>query len=311
MSSLDFESLSVAKREYLTPQILSLHLQRSDKSALPAYRGGAHIYIQISGQLCRAYSLCGDPAQRDHYEIAVKLEPCGQGGSKALHQMATPNATLQVSAPYNMFELADDAPHHLLVGGGIGLTPLVAMAHQLSHEGAPFSLYVASSNPVNMPFQKLLERQNWSVEVCPNPRQLLDIASCLKTLPTGTHVYCCGPTGFIDRVRAQCSNVPLACWHEERFSTSEPISNTGFELYLSESERLLRVEPGASMLATVKQAGIEVESACEQGICGSCVVPWCDGEPVHGDQCLDDEERSEYIALCCGSCRSNRLTLEL
>ncbi|WNL41637.1 PDR/VanB family oxidoreductase [Halomonas sp. PAMB 3264] len=311
MPSLDFEPLTVIKREYLTADILSLHLQRPSKSALPAYKAGAHIYIQISDQLCRAYSLCGDPAQRSHYEIAVKLDPYGQGGSKALHQIATPNATLQVSAPYNMFELVDHAPHHLLVGGGIGLTPLIAMAYQLSREDTPFSFYIASSNEIDMPFRQLLDQKSWPVELCTSPRKLLDVASRLKTLPTGTHVYCCGPTGLINSVRDQCSDVPLAHWHEERFNADEPVSTTAYELYLSESDRLLHVKPGSSLLSAVREAGIHVESACEQGICGSCVVPWCDGDPVHGDQCLDDEERAEYIALCCGSCRSDRLTLEL
>ncbi|MGE6607038.1 PDR/VanB family oxidoreductase [Halomonas sp. NPDC076908] len=311
MPSSDFEFLTVTKRELLAPQILSLHLQRADRSILPPFTAGAHIYVQINDQFQRAYSLCGNPANRRRYEIAVKLEPEGRGGSKALYQIAQQGVQLKVSPPCNVFELSEDAPHHLLVGGGVGLTPLIAMAYQLSAERRPFTLLVAAPSVVELPFKELLMHSSWPVEICRNPRQALDVAAYLNKLPTGTHVYCCGPEGLIKRVSAQCCHLPKNCWHEERFSANEKQVFKGFELYLSESDRTLQVEAGNSMLVTLKQSGIYVESACEQGICGSCVVPWSDGEPVHRDQCLDEDDRREYIALCCGSCRSERLTLEL
>lgn len=311
MFPAQFNPLRIAAIDMLTPDVMRLRLQHPEGELLPSFEAGAHVQIQINEQYCRAYSLCSNPADLSHYEIAVKRETFGRGGSQALHTLASPGAELAASAPSNLFALEPTAAHHLLVGGGVGLTPLMAMAYQLAAQGRPFSFVVAVSSAGCSPFVEQLTASGWPVQLVHNPRETLDMQGLLATLPALTHVYCCGPEGLMDRVRAQCAGLPAEQWHEEAFAGSETAVQSGFQLHLSESGLDIDVPAGGSMLAALRQAGVAPETNCEQGICGSCVVAWSDGEPVHGDQCLDDEDRSEYIAICCGSCRSPRLTLAL
>lgn len=311
MFSAEFNPLRIAASDMLTPDVMRLRLQHPQGDQLPPFEAGAHVQIQINEQYCRAYSLCSNPGDLSHYDIAVKREMLGRGGSQALHALARPGGELAVSAPCNLFALAPQAEHHLLVGGGVGLTPLMAMAYRLAGQGLPFSFVVAVASSGGSPFAAQLAVSGWPVELVHNPRETLDISRTLAALPANTHVYCCGPQGLMERVRTQCAGLPADQWHEEAFAGSETTVQSGFQLHLSNSGVNIEVPAGSSMLAALRQAGVAPETNCEQGICGSCVVAWCDGEPVHGDQCLDDEDRSEYIAICCGSCRSPRLTLAL
>jgi vanillate O-demethylase ferredoxin subunit len=311
MFSAQFSPLRISALDMLTPDVMRLRLQHPQGKLLPPFEAGAHIQIQINEQHCRAYSLCSNPADLSHYDVAVKREALGRGGSQALHALARPGVELPASAPRNLFSLAPNAEHHLLVGGGVGLTPLMAMAHQLATQGLPFSFVVAVSSAGSSPFGAQLAASGWPVELVHNPREALDMTRLLAALPAQTHVYCCGPQGLMSRVREQCAGLPAEQWHEEAFVCSETSVQTGFQLHLSDSGLDIDVPAGSSMLAALRQAGVALETNCEQGICGSCVVAWSDGEPLHGDQCLDDEDRSEYIAVCCGSCRSPRMTLAL
>ena len=311
MFSAQFKPLRITAREMLTPDVMRLRLQHPAGEQLPPFEAGAHVQIQINEQHCRAYSLCSNPSDLSHYEIAVKCEALGRGGSQALHRLAHIGGELPASAPNNLFALAPNAEHHLLVGGGVGLTPLMAMAHQLAAQQQSFSLVVAVSSTGSSPFVEQLAVSGWPVELVHNPREALDLQGLLATLPAQTHVYCCGPEGLMQRVREQCAGLPAEQWHEEAFVGSETSVQTGFQLHLSDSGLDIDVPAGSSMLAALRQAGVAPDTNCEQGICGSCVVAWSDGEPLHGDQCLDDDDRSEYIAVCCGSCRSPRLTLAL
>ncbi len=311
MLPVEFSPLLVTSCRMLTPDVMWLRLEHPDGAILPEFRAGAHVQIQINEQYCRAYSLCGDPAQRGHYEVAVKLEADGRGGSESLHRLARSGVALAVSAPSNLFALASDATHHLLVGGGIGLTPLIAMAHELTSQRQPFTFVVAASSGGALPFADLLKSDEWPIEVVTSPRTQLNLQARLATLPLGTHVYCCGPEGFMNSVRDQCALLPAGHWHEEAFTATQTNAESSFELHLSESGVTLDVPAGGSIIAALRQAGVPIDTACEQGICGSCVVPWRDGEPLHGDQCLDEEDRREYMAVCCGGCRSARLTLAI
>lgn len=311
MFSVQFNPLRIAACEMLTSDVMRLRLQHPTGESLPPFEAGAHLQIQINEEHCRAYSLCSNPADLSHYEIAVKCETSGRGGSQALHALARIGVELPTSAPNNLFALAPKAAHHLLVGGGVGLTPLMAMAHQLAAQGLPFSFVVAVSSTGSSPFIEQLAASGWPVELVRNPRETLDMNALLAGLPAQTHVYCCGPQGLMTRVREQCAGLPAEQWHEEAFAGSETSVQAGFQLHLSDSGLDIDVPAGGSMLAALRQAGVAPETNCEQGICGSCVVAWSDGEPLHGDQCLDDEDRSEYIAVCCGSCRSPRMTLAL
>ncbi|RBW43579.1 oxidoreductase [Psychromonas sp. B3M02] len=308
----------ISEVEVLTGSICRYRFVSLHGDALPSFSAGAHIEVVINDDFTRAYSLCSDPSDAAaYYDIAVKREDHGRGGSKAFHQLAEIGSVFTISSLNNYFPLSETAEHHLLIGAGIGLTPMLAMAHTLTAQHKAFTLVACASGEANLPFSAQLSSQPWSVQLCLSGRAEFNFAALLANLPKKVDVYCCGPNGFIELVKDQCvvsshDPLPLEQWHEERFTPiSTPADSDSFELYLRQSEQRISVVTGESMVDALHKAGIKVDTVCEQGICGSCLVEWSDGEPIHRDQCLEDTERDEYIALCCGGCHSQSLTLEL
>lgn len=308
-----FIPLQITQRKQLSHDVILLKLQSPDAHELPEFTAGAHIDIQINESLRRSYSICSSPSERHYYEIAFKQYPKGRGGSIALYERAHIGHIFPVSHPRNLFELSPKAPHHLLIGAGVGLTPLLAMGYQLDQDKQSFSFIIYESDKHPSPFREQLTPFNWAIDYVSNPCQQSDLSEYFNKLPEQTHIYCCAPQPLMEQLNRQCQNLPSITWHQEAFASQSThlISDDSFELYLSLSDQRLRVAPGRSILATLTEAGIEIDSACEQGICGSCLVPWRDGEPIHRDQCLDEEEREQYIALCCAGCRSKSLTLDI
>lgn len=300
------------QKNTLTSNIVLFRFEAVAGEHLPSFTAGSHIEVQITPKITRAYSLCSPPSLSSvYYEIAVKREKDSKGGSIAMHDTIEVGTVLTVSTPQNYFPLIENASHHVLVAGGIGLTPIIAMAHKLSEINAPFTLVISASSEDELPFLDQLNTSNWSVYKHLSGRQHFDLSTLLHELPDDLHLYCCGPHGFIDTVREQCQALSEGHFHKEYFSAVASNDHAAVELYLSESHVRVSVVEGTSMISALRQAGIEVESVCEQGICGSCVVPWRDGDPIHNDQCLESNEQEKYIALCCAGCRSPNLTLEL
>lgn len=305
-------SVRVVKKEQISAQIIRYRLVDDNGGDLPAFDAGAHIELDIAPGMTRAYSLCSDPScARQYYDIAVKLEPEGRGGSQTLQREAKEGSVYSISAPKNYFALEPTASHHLLIGGGIGVTPLMAMAYELHAKQQPFTLVVCTKAGAPMPFAAELVASQWPVQHFSAGRDKLDFSSLLADLPADLHAYCCGPDGLMAAVKASC-NLSDAQWHQESFTPIESaVSDHNLQIYLSASDQRIEVAQGESMLDAVRGAGFEIETVCEQGICGSCLVAWRDGSPKHNDQCLDDSERQEYLALCCAQCDSATLTLEL
>ncbi|MEP3350817.1 MAG: PDR/VanB family oxidoreductase [Marinomonas sp.] len=302
----------VTQKAALTPEVTLFRLEPIEPKALPAFTAGANVEIEISSAITRAYSLCNAPEDSPaYYEIAVKLEAESRGGSLAMHKEVFVGTELTISVPQNYFPLVKKADHHLLIGGGIGLTPIMSMAYSLSEQQASFSLIACAPSEEKLPFSKTLDASDWQVRKHLSGRENFDITALLNDLPENLHVYCCGPNGFIDMVRQQCLTLPENHFHEEHFAPITNDTESDIELYLSESDLHISVPAGSNLVHVIREAGVEVDTVCEQGICGSCVVPWKDGQPIHHDDCLEPEEREEYLALCCAGCQSSKLTLEL
>ncbi|KAF1023514.1 MAG: Phenoxybenzoate dioxygenase subunit beta [Paracidovorax wautersii] len=311
----------VVQTTWHTPEVIGLSLQALDGRPLPGWQAGAHVDLHLPGELVRAYSLCGVPsAQPGRYDIAVKREPMGRGGSQAVHQLRA-GSELQVGAPRNLFALADEPCHHLLLGGGIGLTPLVAMAHTLHQQGRDFTLVVYARSRELLPLRTILENAAWRDRVHVH----LDDAGhgtapsdWLARAPAGCHVYFCGPAGFMDHLREAARHWPAPRVHFEYFGapqapagTAETAAASGFEVRLARQQIAIQVAPDQSIAQALQAAGMAVDTVCEQGICGSCVTPYLDGTPDHQDLCLSQEERASHLALCCSRCTSSHLTLDL
>jgi ferredoxin-NADP reductase len=304
--------LVVEGREFAADGVLALTLRHPLGEELPAWEPGAHVDVALGPDLERQYSLCGDPADRTVWRIAVLREPAGRGGSAHVHERMRQGDKVRVRGPRNHFALRP-APRYRFVAGGIGITPVLPMLAAAEAAGAEWTLLYGGRTRRSMAFTEELDRYGDRVTIAPQDETgLLDLASVLDDLPEGTLVYCCGPGPLLDAVEARC---PAGVLHVERFEAKvqETGQNTEFEVELARSGRTLTVPADVSVLDAVRDAGVEVLFSCTEGTCGTCETDVLEGDPDHRDSVLTDEEREagETMLICVSRCRGKRLVLDL
>lgn len=314
-------TLRVLRKTVEAEDICSFTLVAADGSALPAFSAGAHIDVQVPDGPVRPYSLCSDPADRSHWRIAVLREPASRGGSAGMHAAVQAGRLLQVGLPRNLFALEPGASSHLLLAGGIGITPLLAMAHSLAAAGTEFQLHYCTRSVARTAFLGELQRSSFAhrlhlhTDDGPQARRL-DLAALLATAPAGRHLSVCGPQGFMDAVlgAARAAGWPDDRLHSEAFTAAAADgAGTGFEVALQSSGRVIRVAPEQTVVQALAAAGVVVPVSCEQGICGTCLTGVVDGRPDHRDQYLTPEEQAacDQFLPCCSRAHSARLVLAL
>ncbi|MFI6931495.1 PDR/VanB family oxidoreductase [Streptomyces sp. NPDC050287] len=304
--------LVVEEREFAADGVLALTLRHPLGEELPVWEPGAHVDVVLGPDLERQYSLCGDPADRTAWRIAVLREPDGRGGSAYVHERLGQGDKVRVRGPRNHFALRP-APRYRFVAGGIGITPILPMLAAAEAAGAEWSLLYGGRTRQSMAFTEELRGYGDRVTIAPQDETgLLDLASVLDGLPEGTLVYCCGPGPLLDAVEARC---PAGALHVERFEpkVQEVGGNTEFEVELARSGRTLTVPADVSVLDAVRGAGVEVLFSCTEGTCGTCETDVLEGDPDHRDSVLSDEEREagETMLICVSRCRGKRLVLDL
>jgi vanillate O-demethylase ferredoxin subunit len=290
---------------------------------LPGYRPGAHIDVHLPGGFVRQYSLARAAAGPacERYVIGVKREPHSRGGSAALHERVREGDLLAISTPRNTFALRPEAAHHLLLAGGIGLTPLLAMAQQLARDGTAFTLCAFARSRRHLPFAAELAalgprvRLHFDDAAAP---EKLSLPALLAERSDGTHLYLCGPSGFMQAARAAAGHWPDDAVHVEHFAppaAADAGDGEPFTLRLARRGIDVAVEAGQSAVEALHDLGIDVPTSCEQGLCGTCVVDWHatdqGGEPEHRDHCLSASERRGKVALCCSRAKNGMLVVEL
>lgn len=297
--------------------VVVLTLELPDGDDLPAWTPGAHTDLLLGDGLVRQYSLCGDPADRRCWQVAVLLEPKSRGGSRFVHDELVAGAMLRVRGPRNHFALAP-AKSYLFVAGGIGITPILPMVAASEAKGAHWRLVYGGRTRASMAFRtELTERYGERVDIRPQDETgLLDLAGLLGSADSGTLVYCCGPEPLLAAVEAACGHWPSGSLHVERFSPKqfvEPVLQESFEVELAKSGMVLTVPPGRSVLRVVEEAGVTVLSSCTQGTCGTCETTVLAGVPEHHDSLLSADERAanDTMFICVSRSRSPRLVLEL
>jgi vanillate O-demethylase ferredoxin subunit len=309
----------------LTPEVSSFAFVHPAGRPLPAYEAGAHIDVHLPGGFMRTYSLARAPqhqapggAGEACYLIGVKREPAGRGGSAALHDRVRAGDLLPIGSPRNTFPLHAGARHHLLLAGGIGLTPLLAMAQQLARDGAPFTLCVFARSRALLPFANELEALGNAVRLHlddPAEPAKIDLSGLLGTPAPGTHLYLCGPAGFMQAALRAAAGWPEDAVHLEYFAPPEGEGAQGedqpFVLRLARRGIEVPVAADASAVDALHDLGIDVPTSCAQGVCGTCVVPWIGGEPEHRDHCLSATERRHKVALCCSRAKAGWLEVDL
>lgn len=312
----------VAARREEALDICGLDLVAADGGNLPAFTAGAHIDLHLPGGLLRQYSLCNAPGETHRYRIAVLRDPASRGGSATVHDHLRPGTELDIGAPRNLFPLDPSSPHHLLMAGGIGITPLLAMAERLGAEGVAFTLHHATRSRERTPFVAQLAAAPYAAQVHHHVddgpvAQRLDIAAALRAAPAGSHLYVCGPTGFMEAVLAEgrTQGWDEARLHREYFAAA-PVNHVNdgyFEIELASDGRVIAVKADQSALAALLAAGLDIPMSCEQGICGTCLTGVRSGTPDHRDQYLTPEERAanNQFLPCCSRALSPRLVLDL
>ncbi|MFF7277602.1 PDR/VanB family oxidoreductase [Streptomyces griseorubiginosus] len=312
MSDAYEAELVVARRESAADGVLALTLRHPLGEQLPAWEPGAHIDVVLGPGLERQYSLCGDPADRTGWRIAVLREPAGRGGSAHVHEQLGQGDKVRVRGPRNHFALRP-APRYRFIAGGIGITPILPMLAAAEAEGAEWTLLYGGRTRESMAFTEELSRYGDRVTIAPQDETgLLDLPSVLDGVPGGTLVYCCGPGALLDAVEARC---PAGLLHVERFAPKEQPEgeNTQFEVELAQTGTTVTVAPDVSVLDAVRASGVEVLFSCTEGTCGTCETDVLEGTPDHRDSVLTDEEREagETMMICVSRCRGKRLVLDL
>ncbi|MER6786797.1 PDR/VanB family oxidoreductase [Streptomyces sp. NPDC000658] len=312
MSDVHEVELVVERRESAADGVLALTLRHPLGEPLPAWEPGAHVDVVLGPGLERQYSLCGDPADRAAWRIAVLREADGRGGSAHVHEQVRQGDKIRVRGPRNHFALRP-APRYRFIAGGIGITPLLPMLAAAEAAGADWSLLYGGRTRASMAFTGELAVYGDRVTVAPQDEAgLLDLGPVLDALPEDALVYCCGPGPLLDAVEERC---PPGALRVERFQAKErpAAQEEEFEVELAQSGRTLTVAPGVSVLDAVRAAGVEVLFSCTEGTCGTCETDVLDGTPDHRDSVLSAGEREagETMMICVSRCRGKRLVLDL
>lgn len=289
----------------------------ADDALLPQFTAGSHLTVITPAGIRRNYSLCCGPEDRRRYQIAVKREANGRGGSRSMADDVAVGAHLMVSTPRNNFMLDRRAKSFLFVAGGIGITPILSMMRHLKAAGTvPFHLYYctrdaastafASELAIEFPGQFTLHHDGGDAT------QAFDFWPLFES-PTAAHVYCCGPRGLMEAVADMTGHWPSGSIHFESFGigAAAQAENTAFDVRLHSSGQVIHVAKELSILDALRAAGVTVRSSCESGTCGSCKTGLLAGEADHRDMVLGEHERASNVMVCVSRAKSSELVLDL
>ena len=314
-------AVKVQRKTLEAQDIASFELVRPDGSPLPGFSAGSHIDVQVPGGLTRQYSLCNDAAEKHRYRIAVLRDPVSRGGSAGMHDAVKEGDTLLISEPRNHFPLVH-AQRTVLLAGGIGVTPLLCMAQRLAQIGAEFEMHYCTRSPSRTAFRDEIAGADWAERVDfhfddGDAGQKLQLEEVLAKHDPGTHVYVCGPTGFIDWVVKTADRLGWAKdqVHLEYFGAA-PQDTTGdrpFQVKIASSGATYAVGAEETVVQALQKHGIEILTSCEQGVCGTCITRVLQGECDHRDLYFTDEEKSKHdqFTPCCSRAKSAVLVLDM
>ena len=290
-----------------------------DGSLLPTFSGGAHTVVEMKdGERTRLnpYSLMSDPSDRDAYTISVRRDDEGRGGSLFLHNNVKVGDEMVLSNPVNLFSLDLRAKKHLMIAGGIGITPFMAQIKQLDRTHGNWELhYSVRSEDLASYARDLTSEHPNDVHIYYNDQdQAIDLEHLLDGQPLGTHIYICGPKGMIDWVRGTAKELgwPREAVHYEEFLAPKP--GKPFQVKLAVSNKVIEVGEHESLLEAIERAGVDAPYLCRGGACGQCEtnVLECDGKIEHRDHWLEPDEHAsnEKIMPCVSRFTGKTLVLD-
>ena len=299
--------------------IKRFRFERSDGAPMPAFSGGAHVVVHMDDHGTRRlnpYSLMSDPQDRSGYDISVRRDDAGRGGSLFLHRHVQPGQLMEISYPVNLFPLDSRARKHLMIAGGIGITPFLAQIAQIGHLGGRFELHYAARNRDLGAYMDRLSAAHPDAVQCyfDDEQQVIDLTRALSMQPLGTHLYVCGPKGMIAWVLTTAARMgwPAHALHHEEFLA--PGTGLAFTAHLAASGKTITVGPSQSLLEAIEAAGVDAPYLCRGGACGQCEtnVLRCDGQILHRDHWLtpEDQAAGQKIMPCVSRFEGATLTLD-
>ncbi|MET0498367.1 MAG: PDR/VanB family oxidoreductase [Steroidobacteraceae bacterium] len=312
----------ISQRREEATDVSSFELMDPEGRALPLFTAGAHVDVQIGEDLIRQYSLCNDPSEQHRYVIAALRDTNGRGGSVALHDKFREGDFINVSEPRNHFPLAVEATRHLLLAGGIGVTPMISMAEHLARRDVDFELHYCTRTAARTAFAERIRQSSYADKAVFHhddgpDAQKFDAVKLLAQPSPGTHLYVCGPSGFMNHVlqAAKQNGWSDAQIHREYFAPAEQVTTPAgqFEVELASTGQVFVIPANKPIVEVLFENGIEISTSCDQGVCGTCLTRVISGIPDHRDSFLTDQEReqNDQMTPCCSRAKTARLVLDL
>jgi ferredoxin-NADP reductase len=304
----------VVERQVVAEGVVTLTLAAADEDVLAPVEPGAHLDLDLPGDLTRQYSICATTSE-GHWQIAILREPHSRGGSRYLHDSVLPGTVLRARGPRNHFALLP-ASEYLFIAGGIGITPLLPMIEEAERNGATWRLLYGGRSRSSMAFADRFAAVGDRVAVRPQDEfGLLELRAAFEQTGSDCQIYCCGPESLLNAVEELGAHAVPRKVHVERFSpksvtSSEP--DHDFEVRFNRTGCTRRVGPDQSIVTVAREAGIDVQTSCTEGICGTCETVVIAGEVDHRDSVLTPEEQAEntVMLICVSRARSRQLVLD-
>lgn len=311
-------ALNLLQRDEVATNIHRFVFESATHDDLPPFTAGAHIALQVPNGALRKYALCGDPADGTHYSILVRREDGGSGGTASLLDQARASTTFAAVPPVNDFELPRNAQNLILIAGGIGIAPIMAMVRQLAAEpGKSFKLYYLAHSRDAAAFRDELTTPELKGKVVihydgGSPDKYFDFWPVLETRKDRAHIYCCGPREMMEAVRDMSGHWPHTAVHFMSFvdAAAAKVDDKPFTVKLAKSGEVVEVPVGTTILEALRAAGHEAPSSCESGTCGTCRTKLLEGEADHRDLVLTDDERASNIMICVSRAKSPQLMID-
>ncbi|WJR76889.1 PDR/VanB family oxidoreductase [Bradyrhizobium sp. NP1] len=308
--------VQVAEIEECGRDIRAYTLRSLNRNHLPFAEAGAHIDLLLPNGLIRQYSLILAGRPTGDYRVAIKRDANSRGGSAYIHTDVRVGTVLAISAPRNHFPLDEDAPHSVLIAGGIGITPIFSMAHRLLSLSKAWELHYACRSRADVAFADEMPRgSNIHLHLDDESNgQYLDLSRIVARAPQGAHFYCCGPLPLMVAFEKAAAGIQDSRKHVEYFTPKEVVRpQGGFKVKLAKTGKVLTIPQGGSILDALKTAGVSVDHSCTEGICGTCETKVLAGVPDHRDSVLTPAERAanNTIMVCCSGSKSEELVLDL
>jgi len=315
-------TLRVVGKRIEARDICTFELSDPRGRALPPFSPGSHITVHVRPGLVRPYSLCNHPRETHRYLIGVLRVPASRGGSQAMHEQLREGDLIEIGAPRNHFPLASGARRHLLLAGGIGVTPILSMAEQLAETGEDFEMHYCARSAERAAFLGRLGGARFAGRIALHfsdgpPEQRFDPDATLARADADTHLYVCGPGGFMEAVlrAARRGGWPEEHIHREHFTGAgqDTSPRQPFEIRIASTGRTVHVPADQTALEALRQAGVQVQSSCAEGVCGTCMTRVLAGTPEHRDLYLNARERArnDRFLPCCSRATGGPLVLDL